>query len=130
MLSMAQQELVVSGGATRELVESLIEGLTLGEHGAAASLMTPDVRWWLPDGDGWILSAAHVERALRLLVCPSSATQVEALIVSDDGALAVLELSGDGGPLTSVVHVHAGRITMGMTYLDVGPDGLPVNGDR
>lgn len=110
---------------TRTVVQVLLLGWLNGHGGFVALAGTSAVRWWTPFSDAELGDVAEIERVLRgLLERVAGPVEVGAVIVAEDGTIAVVELSartttGATTLITSVLTMADGRVSHGRTYADV-----------
>ncbi|MFC7550886.1 hypothetical protein [Plantactinospora sp. GCM10030261] len=122
---------------SRDLVRRAVRAALGDEVGVVADASDARVRWWSPADPDWVHGPESVDRALRGLLAGEPVDDaVDALVVSEDGTTAVVELGSrpvPGGvttPVTLVIELAAGRITEGRGYLDLPPDGGGADGAR
>ena len=108
----------------RAAVAGFVRAIGEGSLGDAAAACAPNAVWWLPNGEGDI-SLTDAGRGLLDYLGPACSSGAPLIIVSDDGAAAVVEqvvrapASDALTTVTSVLQLQDGAIAAGRTYADV-----------
>jgi ketosteroid isomerase-like protein len=109
-------------------LRTLVSAWLASDADAAHGVLSPDVRWWTPFGDGSVEGAADAWTALEVVAARTpSPMEVTAMIVNAAGSRGVVELRA-GAPardhravlVTFVVTLSDGAVVEGYTYSDVG----------